>query len=278
MKLLSGILGMTLASAVAIASANAADMYRAPEGGGYKDGPAFVAVNWSGLYAGVNGGYGWSAKDSKLGGAANGLTTCPGNVEVCDPSPTSDSGTKTFGAAGGFGGGQVGYNLQRDRFVFGIEGDIQAAAIDGSGGLSLLGGAASASGKNELDWFGTLRGRAGIALDQTLVYFTGGLAFGGVKDTVSATPAEGLLPPLASPIPKLATSSAAALSTCSIPVPRRLVKAEYQYIDLGSDKLSTTAAAGTAYETTATLDAEHEYNTVRLGLNYHILGGYEPLK
>ena len=40
MKLISGFLGMTLASAVAIVSANAADMYRAPEGVSYKDAPS----------------------------------------------------------------------------------------------------------------------------------------------------------------------------------------------------------------------------------------------
>ena len=61
MKLLTGILAATLTSVVAIASANAADMY-VPGPGGYKDGPAYVTVNWSGLYVGVNGGYGWNDK------------------------------------------------------------------------------------------------------------------------------------------------------------------------------------------------------------------------
>ncbi|MGA7326938.1 MAG: porin family protein, partial [Rhodomicrobium sp.] len=55
--------------------------------------------------------------------------------------------------------------------------------------------------------------------------------------------------------------------------PRWSAKIEYQYIDLGSDKLSTTAGLSSA-----TLDAEHVYNTVRIGLNYHFDRGYEPLK
>ncbi len=98
MKLLSGILGFALTSAVALAAANAADMYRSPDmGGGYKD--SYVAVNWSGLYAGVNGGYGWSA-----------------NTDNLDP-------------AGGFGGGQIGYNFQRGNIVFGVEADTATTAL-----------------------------------------------------------------------------------------------------------------------------------------------------
>ena len=41
---LTGILAAALTSAVALSAANAADMYRAPEGVSYKDTP-YVAVN-----------------------------------------------------------------------------------------------------------------------------------------------------------------------------------------------------------------------------------------
>src|SRR5215472_3907199 len=97
------ILGLTVAGAAAF-SASAADLGR----GGYKDGPAYVAVDmWSGFYAGVNGGGGESANSGEL-------------------SPS-----------GGFGGGQIGYNWQGvfglgHNAVLGIEADIQGAGISES--------------------------------------------------------------------------------------------------------------------------------------------------
>ncbi len=139
MKLLSGILAATLTSVVALASANAADMYA---GGGYKDGPAYVGVNWSGLYVGVNGGYGWSA-----------------NTDWLDPT-------------GAFGGGQIGYNFQRGNIVFGIETDIQGSGVSDSGG----------GYKSSLDYFGSVRGRLGYAFDRALVYGTGGFGYGQVTN------------------------------------------------------------------------------------------------
>ncbi len=54
------------------------------------------------------------------------------------------------------------------------------------------------------------------------------------------------------------------------------VKAEYQFIDLGKDSLSVDAVAPTKY--VGELDADHSYSTVRLGVNYHVLPYFEPLK
>jgi|SRR5208337_2231931 len=143
MKLLSGILGLTLTSVVALASANAADMYRAPDGGGYKDGPAYAEVNWSGLYAGANAGYGWSA-----------------NTDYLDPT-------------GAFGGAELGYNFQRGHIVFGVEADFEGAGISDS----------NAYAKSEMNWFGTVRGRLGYTFDRALVYATGGFAYGNVENS-----------------------------------------------------------------------------------------------
>jgi outer membrane immunogenic protein len=71
-------------------------------------------------------------------------------------------------------GGQLGYNWQVNQLVFGVETDIQFSGQDDT---SIIAGVAV---KQELDWFGTFRGRIGYAMwDRWLPYFTGGLAYGG---------------------------------------------------------------------------------------------------
>src|SRR5215475_14014038 len=148
-----GFLAFTLTSVAVLASANAADMYRAPQAGGYKDGPVYAGIDWTGAYGGVNGGYGWDA--SSIGDA----------LAPFDISP-----------AGGFAGGQIGYNIQRGHIVFGVEADIQASDISDSSTVTV--GNTSATIKSKLDWFGTVRARLGYAADRNLVYITGGLAYG----------------------------------------------------------------------------------------------------
>ena len=86
---------LTAASVVALsAAANAADMYQGPA-------PAtktllMSASTRSGLYFGANGG------------------------SINDTSSDSTSN--------GFGGGQLGYNIQRGNIVFGVETDIEAVS------------------------------------------------------------------------------------------------------------------------------------------------------
>ena len=114
---------------------------------------------------------------------------------------TAAIGSSKLSTEGGFGGGQLGYNLQRDRFVFGIETDIQGAAIKGNTyseaiiananpALTLPALETGAGAKSTLDWFGTVRGRLGYSagnalfFGNTLLYATGGFAYGGVRDSL----------------------------------------------------------------------------------------------
>ena len=215
---------LTAASVFALtAAANAADMYR-PSAGGYKDAP-YVGVNWSGLYVGVNGGYG-----------ANAASVLPAGL---DP-------------AGGFGGGQIGYNVQRGNIVFGLEADIEGADISDTAGRVT----------SKMDWFGTVRGRAGYTVGQALVYGTGGFAYGNVKySTVNGSNEE------------TQTGWVAGGGVEYKINPSWSAKAEYQYLDLDASSATGPGSLGNNPNVDRT-----QVNTVRVGLNYFVGGVYEPLK
>jgi outer membrane immunogenic protein len=149
------LLAGTAALAIAATAAQAADLPSR-----YAPAPAYNAMpifTWSGFYAGVNAGYGWST----------------GTSRYYDPA---------FGVAGGrrkggfIGGVQGGYNYQLGMFVIGAETDLQYAAV-GNKGASY--GSTYYPGDSD-GYFGTIRGRLGVAFDRALVFGTGGFAYGDI--------------------------------------------------------------------------------------------------
>lgn len=155
---------------------------------------------WTGFYIGGNGGYGWSSSSVTYSpnDAASQAGTCGGvGRGQCIPPGGFQTG-------GPLAGGQVGYNWQFNPLgVAGIEADYQWANLTGQG-LSpfQLGnvGAASANStmiaNQTINSFGTVRARAGwVVVNPLLVYFTAGLAFGHVGETLTLQPAgSGRLP------------------------------------------------------------------------------------
>lgn len=149
----------------------------------------FVAppvFTWTGFYVGVNAGGGFNAgddRDSTVVVLPGGFTTPPG-------APVGfTSGTIVYGDnsddAVFTGGAQIGYNYQFvNNFVLGAEADLQFLGFDDdmSAAITTAGFPATFTparrGTQGLDWFGTVRLRAGYAFDRTLVYATGGLAYG----------------------------------------------------------------------------------------------------
>jgi len=272
MKLRTGILGLALTSVVALASANAADMYvPGPVGGGYKDGPVAGPL-WNGPYVGINGGYAWGANSDLKATCIIEDTT----ESIACRREIPNGLSKSFASQGGFGGGQIGYNWQPagaggykdgpaySNFVFGVEADIQGADITGSGTIS--GGGGTVTATDTLDWFGTVRGRVGYAFGAALLYGTGGFAYGGIDDKLSGTGGS-------KEKSYTGTGYAAGGGLEYAFNPAWSAKVEYLYINLGSDTLTAHVPP---HDVSAKFD--HEYNTVRVGLNYHILPGYEPLK
>ncbi|MBV9348384.1 MAG: porin family protein [Pseudolabrys sp.] len=117
-----------------------------------------AAFSWSGLYVGINGGYGW------------GRSTW-----------TGPAGTTAFNTRGWMAGGTVGYNIQTGSIVWGIEGDLDWTDVRGN--------AVGACGNctTRMLWLGTVRGRVGYAFNSFLPYITGGAAFNSSWSGTAAT-------------------------------------------------------------------------------------------
>ena len=176
---------LLLASSALVAAtvaASAADLPRraAPP-------PVFQPVpvfTWTGFYAGFNAGYGFGTQDDRvptvIGVGPASLLVPPGTTAVVAFNNRESN-------EGFVGGGQIGYNYQftpGSGVVIGVEADAQYADFgrDRNRFLSTSPLAAqqvfNPAGLSGLDFFGTVRGRLGYAFDRTLVYGTGGFAYG----------------------------------------------------------------------------------------------------
>ncbi|HEX2555829.1 MAG TPA: outer membrane beta-barrel protein [Microvirga sp.] len=121
---------------------------------------AVPVFTWTGFYVGVNGGVAFQDEDSRGGRRARG---------------GRDGNDSSI-----LGGGQVGYNMQFGSFVAGVEADLQAIdfeRINTNLARGPRGPRANGNNNDEIDAFGTVRGRLGFAFDRAMIYATGGLAW-----------------------------------------------------------------------------------------------------
>jgi len=137
----------SLSTLLGVASASAADLPTHKAAPYFE--PAQRAFDWTGFYAGVNGGVGWG----------------------------------TFGSTGGVFGGTVGYNYQIGQIVIGAEADFDAASLTGKASYPL-----GVYQKTRLESLTTERLRLGYAMDRTLFYVTGGYAGGSVHQSLWDVP------------------------------------------------------------------------------------------
>jgi outer membrane immunogenic protein len=116
---------------------------------------------WGGFYAGLHGGGQFGHSETGYTVTATGLGT--------QVAPTFG-----YRESGFIGGGQFGYNFQWRRLVLGPEFDIGYMNMEGSGSPF---GFSAVHGATDSDFYTTLRGRIGAALDWHgcwLLYATGG--------------------------------------------------------------------------------------------------------
>src|SRR5262249_49695904 len=143
---------LTGAAAVAgISGANAADMaLKAPP-------PPPPVASWAGWY---------------IGGQVGTALVEINRYDAFDGSlDTSYNGKKSTWT----GGGQIGFNWQRGAFVYGLEADASTGSKQ-----TFPGDCSCGEYSNRLGWVATVRGRAGIAIQDTFLYITSGVAFGEI--------------------------------------------------------------------------------------------------
>lgn len=176
-------------------------------GAPYQQPPPYATPQtWTGAYVGVNLGY-------QFGSAAFSM----------NPS--------------GFAGGlQAGYNYQINQLVIGAETDFQFSGAEDT----------FAAYKFSNPWFGTLRGRVGWAMNNVLIYGTGGFAYGG-----------GEVEWLGWSQSKTHTGWTAGAGIEVAFTPNWSARAEYLYVDLTKENYTMVG-----------LTTNIESSIVRFGLNY----------
>jgi outer membrane immunogenic protein len=249
------------ASLLAASSASAADLPARL----YTKAPVVTdaGYDWSGFYAGINGGYSWGRSAA---------TVAAGTPTAVDIRQNVD---------GGLGGGQIGYNWQVNRtWVLGVEADVQATGERGRsvdpltairiGRVGITGTSASST---DFPWMATFRGRAGVLVDPSLLlYATGGVAVGEIGFATQPTLSVQLFDGINAPVGAPATATGPALSdrqtrigwTVGAGLEKKFTsnwsaKLEYLYLDFGSRTYFTGA------DQTSVSFHDHIF---RAGINY----------
>lgn len=240
-----------IGTAVALAafgavSAHAADLGPRP----YTKAPAYVApvYNWGGFYIGAHVGYGWGRTNS----------------DQYFTNGTFDT-NGTLNRDGVFGGGQIGYNwMLSPNWLLGIEADISGADV--AGNVDLVNGPANIHNHSTIDYFGTVRGRIGYAVDNVLFYGTGGLLWAHSKSDRDVLVGGNTFSASSTSSPTGWTAGAGVEWGFS---PNWSTKVEYLYGELKTATDYTFPALPVANRH---LDSNTELHSIKVGVNYRFSG------
>ena len=243
----------TAASIALMGSAYAADMgvpMKAPP-------PAPIPyTNWQGFYIGGLVGVGRS--NMQVNSFANGWQSK--TTSICGSYGAQSCADDSTAAIAGV---EVGYDWQSRYFVYGVAADWTWTGLKRD--RSFASGASIWTHSSKVEWLASFRGRMGLAVDDTLVYFTGGLALGQVKVSGQFADSGGV------EVGPLNISKTQAGWVAGLGVEHKFnqnwsVKAEYLYYDLGkvSGNWNATVSSSNIYST----DVNTQIHVGRVGIAY----------
>jgi outer membrane immunogenic protein len=260
MNLLMSAAAAVMMSGTAFASDLPSRTMAPPAPGYLAPTPVFT---WTGFYVGVNAGAAF--------GNSNNNSVTPYGFGVGAPGTGYTSGGNNN--ARFTGGGQIGYNWQIGSFVYGLETDFNYLGHNNNG-VSVPASATTpyfvAVNRSESDYFGTVRGRLGYAVDRALFYVTGGLAYGGNGSNGSVT----YFPTSGGPYTYTSSGNNSDIGyTFGGGVeyaftPNWSAKVEYLYVNRGNGNTTYIAPVGAPAGTSFVAKNHNDDNIVRVGLNY----------
>jgi outer membrane immunogenic protein len=200
--------------------------------------------DWAGLYIGAHAGHGWGNREGCFDSEEE-VLECGTDAEEFD-----------YDQKGWLAGGQIGFNFMPGaNFLLGLEVDASLAGIDGehtfdSDGTEKL-------GVGEYEWLSSAKVRAGWAMDDFLIFATGGLALSGFDYEAQSgceftQTRDGWL-----------AGGGAELKVSD----RASIKAEYNFMDFGKEEQACAAFIFPVYT-----EADAELHVVKFGFNY-LIGG-----
>lgn len=257
-------------------------------------------MTWTGLYVGLNAGYGWNADpNTQTSASAAFVNPALAGAFINVPSASLAGANAVIPMSRGafLAGGQIGFNYQFSTYgVVGVEADLQglfASASNGSTTTAVPVAAppgpagriyiSSISASQKLDYLGTLRARVGfLATPSVLLYATVGMAFGhagvsaSVTQAITSPPGPAILPIFSSGSTSATRVGLALGAGGEWKFARNWsAKLEYLYYDLGSVAnnlaLVQVGPPGPGLQFINTFQARTRLNghVVRAGLNYH---------
>src|SRR3984957_11140879 len=240
-----------------ISVAQAADML-IPQPPPYPPPPLF---SWTGFYLGANVGAGIGTTETVVNGgpALTALSGMPINA-------TAPLVSETFN--GFIGGMQAGYNWQIGVFVLGIEGDLDAAGLQGTAPCVVV---LNCTMKH--NWFADITGRVGVvAVDRALIYLKGGVAWEGSNFSVGNSITAGGMSLAANASGSgTQTGGLLGMGVEYAFLPNWSAKIEYNYIDYGTRSFNSSISTNSGFAGTGLAALSGAQVPVSITENEHII-------